>query len=256
MCSGSEGASLRFDGVTLRLRTYREHRPSLKQSVIGLLTNTAPPADTRELFSSLDLGFEAGERIGLVGANGAGKTTLLKMACGIYRPSGGRVTVRGRISSLIEMGAGLNMELSGEENIYLLGALHGRSRREVRERVEAILGFAELGGDRYMPIKYYSHGMRLRLAFATATDFRPEVLLVDEVFAGGDLSFVRRARERMKSLIDASELLVMVSHNLGLVREMCTRCVWLEQGRVRLDGPTTDVLPEYTAWHRARSQKP
>lgn len=253
MSSGSEGPSIRFEDVTLRLRTYRERRPSLKQTFVGLFRSSPTPKEERELYANLDLGFQPGERVGLIGANGAGKTTLLKMACGIYRPTQGVVRVRGHVSALIEMGSGLNMELSGEDNVYLLGALHGRPRSEIKERIEPILRFAELGADRHMPIKYYSHGMRLRLAFATATDFRPEILLVDEIFAGGDLSFLKRAREKMRLLIEESELLVMVSHNLGLISDLCTRCVWLDRGRVQADGPTEEVLPAYKSWHQSRS---
>lgn len=250
-------ASLRFEGVTLRLRSFADPKPSLKRAAVALARGGARPGQhgSRTLFDGLDLSFGAGERVAIVGANGAGKTTLLKMACGIYRPAEGRVVARGRVSALIEMGAGLNMELSGEDNIYLLGALHGRRRSEIRERIGPVLDFAELHEARHTPIKYYSHGMRLRLAFAAVTELEPEILLVDEVFAGGDLSFVRRARERMRGLIDRSHLLVMVSHNLALVRQLCDRCVWLDEGRVVADGATGEVLPRYTDWHRSRSKK-
>jgi ABC-type polysaccharide/polyol phosphate transport system ATPase subunit len=239
-------ARIELNDVSLRLRVFGDTVPSLKQSVVNKVFRR-PFRGDREfwLFRDLDLSVEHGERLGVIGLNGAGKSTLLKIICGIYHPTRGRVSVRGRIAPLIELGAGFNPELSGLENIMLNGVLLGWPPDVMREKVGGILEFAELEDSAGMPLKYYSTGMLMRLAFAVASDVDPEVLLIDELFSGGDARFVDRARERMERLFDSSHVVVVVSHRLELIREMCTRVIWIDKGRIIEDGAADEVIDRY-----------
>jgi ABC-type polysaccharide/polyol phosphate transport system ATPase subunit len=186
-----------------------------------------------------------GERIGIMGHNGAGKSTLLRLLARIYPPTTGRLSIRGSVAPLIEMGAGFNPELSGRENILLNGAMLGMSRREMQRKVDGIWEFTGLREFASMPLKYYSSGMYLRLAFGIATEVDPEILLIDESLGAGDVSFVEKAKARIRGLVDRSNLVAIVSHDLGSLLELCRRGIWMEQGRIRGDGPIRDVMHAY-----------
>ncbi len=183
----------------------------------------------------------------MIGDNGAGKSTLMATIAGIYRPTTGRIQVAGTIAALSHFGAGFNGELSARENVILYGALLGHDRRVLEERVEEILRFAGVRRFAQVPVNSFSTGMRLRLGFSVATNILPEILLVDEAFAGGDTPFHRRAAGRMRELIASSKILVLVSHNLDLVTELCSRAVLIEQGRVLADGEPAAVIETYLA---------
>jgi ABC-type polysaccharide/polyol phosphate transport system ATPase subunit len=187
----------------------------------------------------------AGESVGLIGHNGAGKTTLLRLLAGITRPTSGRVRTSGRVASLINLGAGFHPELTGRENIYLNGVILGLNRREVRDRFDAIVDFADLGDYLDTPLKRYSSGMFARLGFAVAAFVEPDVLLVDEVLSVGDVGFQDRSIRKMLSFRDSGQAILFVSHNLSAVEMMCQRSVWLEHGAVRMEGPTADVVRAY-----------
>lgn len=245
---GEPGAMIQLDRVGLRFRNVTNGSPSLKQAVVNALHGRRyePDAEPFWLYRDLSLRIGHGERIGIIGPNGAGKSTLLKMICGIYRPTRGLIRVRGRIAPLLEMGAGFAAELSGVENVVLTGAIQGFSRRRVLERIDRIMDFAGLDRFRDTPIKYYSSGMMSRLAFATATDLDPEILLVDEVLSAGDAEFIERARSRISELVDASHIMVLVSHSMGAITSMCTRVIWIDSGRVIADGPPGVVVERFT----------
>ncbi len=239
-------ARIALDGVSLRFRKYGEKRATLKQTVINaIFRRTYQTVGDFWLFKDLDLAVEHGQRLGIIGPNAAGKSTLLKLICGIFQPTAGRISVRGRLAPLIELGAGFNHELSGIENIYLNGALLGFGPSQMGAKIERILDFAGLSDFAQTPIKYYSTGMLLRLAFSVATDIEPEILLVDEIFAGGDAQFVAKATERMNKLMDSSHIVILVSHDLRLIQRMCNRVIWLDHGRIAMDGTARDVCRSY-----------
>jgi len=240
-------ADLSFDHVCLRFRTHQRGR-QFRQIVLDALRRK-PPTRTDEFWLYRDLSFhiEHGERVGIIGGNGAGKSTLLKVILGVYRPTSGHVAVRGRVSALIELGAGFNPELSGSENILLSGIFLGFKPKEMKDKTEQILDFAGLQEFRDTPIKYYSSGMLLRLAFAIATDINPEILLIDEIFGAGDAEFAGRAMTRMRQLLDTAHIAVLVSHNLTLVQEFCTRALWLRAGAIVQDGDPHAVCTAYEA---------
>jgi ABC-type polysaccharide/polyol phosphate transport system ATPase subunit len=202
----------------------------------------------RNTFNALeDVTFSApaGSALGIVGHNGAGKTTLLKVIAGITSPAAGTMNVTGRIGALIDLLAGSHPELTGRENVYLLGAIHGFSRRDMAARVQPILEFAEIEDFADTPLKRYSAGMAARLGFATITAIGVDILLVDEVLAVGDASFQRKCIGWLDEYRANGGTLVFVSHNLGLIRNMTERVVWIDHGRVVSEGPTGEILAEY-----------
>jgi len=237
---------IELTNVSMRFRSYGDSLPSFKQTVLKkLLRRESRQLREFWLYRELNLAIEHGSRVGILGPNGAGKSTLLKMICGIYYPTKGTIRVTGRVAPLIELSAGMLPELSGVQNIVLNGVLLGFRRREMLEKVDRIIDFAGLQEFRDMPIKYYSTGMLMRLAFSTATDIDPEILLIDEVFASGDAEFLQRATARMERLFDESNIVVMVSHQLDLIKQLCTRAVWIERGQIIQDGEPGAVTEQY-----------
>ena len=195
---------------------------------------------------------KAGERIGLVGHNGAGKSSLLRILAGIYCPSRGSIEAQGRISTLFAATIGMNDNLSGRENIFLSARTLGMSRTQIARANDDIIAFSDLGDFIEMPLRTYSDGMRMRLGFAIATAIEPEILLIDEVIGTGDTRFKTRARERLSSLIDRTGIIVLASHSESIIRDFCKRVIWLEHGKIKLDGDTDTVL---RAFQKSQVQK-
>ncbi len=195
----------------------------------------------------VDLSFEvaAGEMVGVVGPNGSGKSTLLKLLAGIVRPTRGSVEVRGRLAALLELGAGFHPEISGRENIEIIGLLLGLSRRQIAARFDEIVRFAEIEEFLDAPLKTYSSGMAVRLGFSIAAHSDPDVLLVDEVLAVGDEAFSHRCLEKFAEFERAGKTLLVVSHDLALVSQRCRRAIWLDRGRLQADGPADETVALY-----------
>jgi lipopolysaccharide transport system ATP-binding protein len=241
------------------LSSLRKGKGAQKRSPLGLILTpfqrfneilglTHFGADDRNSFWALrEVGFEVkkGEVLGIIGHNGAGKSTLLKILSRITAPSEGRVTIRGRVSSLLEVGTGFHPELTGRENIYMNGTLHGMSKGEIDAKLDAIIDFS--GVEQYidMPIKRYSSGMGVRLGFAVAAFLEPEILIVDEVLAVGDAEFRRKSGEKMEQVAREGRTVLFVSHNLGLIESMCSRAILLEKGRLITDGNPSEVIEHY-----------
>ena len=202
-----------------------------------------------ELWALRDVSFEvdAGQVIGIIGRNGAGKSTLLKILSRITEPTTGRIALHGRVGSLLEVGTGFHQELSGRENIYLNGAILGMTRAEIRRKFDDIVDFSEIAEFLDTPVKRYSTGMFVRLAFAVAAHLEPEILLVDEVLSVGDLGFQRKCLGQMEQIAGAGRTVVFVSHNMGAVRSLCSRVVDIEAGHVVADGPPDETVNGYIA---------
>jgi ABC-type polysaccharide/polyol phosphate transport system ATPase subunit len=215
---------------------------SLKELVFGHHRGGPPPV---QALRDVSLHVEPGETVAVVGRNGAGKTSTLRVLAGIVPLDAGRVDVGGRVVAQLELGAGFGRAFTGRENVYLNAALHGLSRAEVDERLDAILAFAELGEFAELPVSTYSSGMFLRLGFAIAAHMDPDVLLIDEVLAVGDEAFQRRCEERIARQIAAGATLVLVSHDASLVERTCERVVVLDRGAVIFDGAVADGLDVY-----------
>jgi ABC-type polysaccharide/polyol phosphate transport system ATPase subunit len=233
--------------ASLRFISYTDKQYSLKRAAIDLLLRREGPPPSTEFWAlrDIDLTVDKGERVGVIGTNGAGKSTLLRLLARIYPPTSGTAAVRGTVAPLIEMGAGFNPELSGRDNILLNGAMLGFGRGEMEAKVEGIHEFTGLREFADLPLKYYSSGMYMRLAFAVATEVDPDVLLIDESLGAGDAAFVEKAKARVRSLLDRSQAVVIVSHDMDAIRDLCTRVVWMKKGRVVGDGRVDETIRRY-----------
>ncbi len=231
--------------VSKRFVMHHERQRSFQESFIRLVRNQRTPQ--RYFWALRDVSFEveAGDCFGIIGPNGSGKSTLLKLITGILEPTSGDVITHGRITSLLELGAGFHPELTGRENIFLNGAVYGLSRRQMMERIDAIIDFAELGDFIDVPIKHYSSGMYVRLGFAVAIHTDPKVLLVDEVLAVGDAEFQHKCMDSISTFRAEGGTLLFVSHDLGAVQSLCNKAIWLDEGRVRAVGKPVDVVMAY-----------
>ena len=236
-------------------KCYVPRRQTLRDSLKELLVRVGRrehPGDRHSGFWAVrDLSFTVrkGETLGIIGSNGAGKSTVLKMIAGITAPTGGRVAVKGRVGTLIELGAGFNFDLTGRENVYLNGAVLGLARRQIEERYERIAAFSGLGEFLEVPVKYYSSGMYAKLGFAIAVHVEADILLTDEILAVGDAAFQRQCLQKLQEL-KAATTIVLVSHDLTMVDQVCSRVIWLKRGRLEGDGVPRKVIDAYLEWVR------
>ncbi|HEV7919340.1 MAG TPA: ABC transporter ATP-binding protein [Thermoanaerobaculia bacterium] len=236
---------LELQAVSVR---YRERKiRSLKEAVIRGMKGH-PHAAWFYSLREVSLTVGQGQSVGVVGANGAGKSTLLRVAAGITSPSAGVAITRGTIAPVMELGTGFEAELSGRENIFFNGALLGRSRRDMRARIDEIISLSGLEDFIDAPLRTYSTGMVARLAFAVATTIDAETILLDEILAVGDASFQRQCNERIERFVHNGATVVLVSHDLDAIQRLCSRSVWIADGRLVADGETEDVLARYRAF--------
>lgn len=235
------------DHVQMIFNMASEQLDSFKEYFIKLMRHEL---FFKEFHALEDITFQVhqGEAFGLVGTNGSGKSTMLKIIAGVLEASKGKVTVNGSIAPLIELGAGFDMELTAQENIYLNGALLGYTKEFIDAKFDDIVDFAELRDFMEMPLKNYSSGMVARIAFAIATITEPDILIVDETLSVGDFLFQQKCERRIKELVDSNHCTVLlVSHNIGLIERMCDRVCWIEKGHQRMLGPTDEVCSAYKA---------
>ncbi|CAN5544342.1 ABC transporter ATP-binding protein [soil metagenome] len=247
-------ALIALKSVDLEYDLHHDRTNNFKEFVINAITRKKYVAKKKGKFKALsDISFDVleGERLGIIGLNGAGKSTLLKVISGILKPTRGTVTVHGNIQPLIEIGAGFDPEFSGRENIYFNGYMLGFTKRQVDEKLEQIIEFSGLKDFIEVPVKYYSSGMHVRLAFTIATSIEPEILVLDEMLGAGDIAFVDKAKARMNSLIETSRAMVLVSHDLGLIESLCTRCMLVVGGKIFREGNPTEIVAKYRELARA-----
>lgn len=235
---------IEVNDVTMRFRMNSDRIMSLKEFVTTALRGKLEYQE----FTALDhvsFQVERGETLGLIGRNGAGKSTMLKVISGILKPTAGSVACRGNVVPMLELGSGFDMDLTGRENIFLNGAILGYSEAFLLEKYDEIVDFSELGSFIETPIRNYSSGMLARLAFSIATVVKPEILIVDEILSVGDVAFQEKSRKRMMELMGGGTTVLFVSHNIEQIREMCQRVVWLEQGKVKMQGESNEVCSTY-----------
>jgi len=241
-------SSIRVESLSIKFRIYHDRSPSLKSYFANLFRQQRQAAYSN-FWAVKDVSFEvkAGDRVGIVGHNGAGKSTLLKALCRVYESSEGKISVDGRIAPLLEIGAGFHIEFTGRENIYLNGAILGYTKQQLRGIEPEVITFAELEEFIDTPVKYYSTGMYMRLAFSLATAMHPDILVLDEIFAGGDAAFMVKARARMYDMIDKANIMIMVSHDHQLVKSLCNRVLWMDHGKLVADGSPEVIVERYLA---------
>lgn len=242
-------SEIKVANLSVAFTQYHDGGPSLKEWFASVATWKKPARRSQFLaLNDISLTINDGERVGIVGHNGAGKSTFLKTLCRIYEPSGGDLHVKGDIAPLLEIGAGFNPEFTGRENIYLNGTILGFSKKQLKAVEKEVIDFADIEEFIDTPVKYYSTGMYMRLAFSVATTIHPDILILDEIFAGGDATFVQKAKKRLHEVIDKANIMILVSHDPSIIRSLCNRVIWLDHGRLKLDGGTEDVLSQYLDW--------
>lgn len=243
-------AHINLKNVVVDIPIFNSQGRSLKKTVMGVATGgrigltEAGKTMVRSL-DEISIEIKPRERIGLVGHNGAGKSTLLRVLGKVYEPSSGIAEINGSIGSLIDISLGIDGEATGIENIYLRAALLGIPKKEVDQELDSLIKFTELGDFINMPVRTYSTGMHMRLAFAVSTMIHPDILLMDEWLSVGDANFQHKAEERLNGLIERSNILVIASHSRHLIERCCTRVIWLEHGKIKMDDAPEKVCPEY-----------
>lgn len=241
--TSSRGAAIEVHDVAKKFRLHADRSTNIKE----LLTSRRRPTKAQDFWAlrGVSLEIPRGSTYGLIGHNGSGKSTLLKLVAGIHRPTTGTITHHGRISAMLELGAGFHPELSGRENIYLNGAILGMTRRQVTAALDEIIDFSGLAEFIDSPVKVYSSGMYVRLGFSIAVNLDPEILIIDEVIAVGDEEFQRKCFDHLAGLKKRGVTIVLVSHSLGLVQTLCDEVAWLDHGRLRAAGPAPEVTQQY-----------
>jgi ABC-type polysaccharide/polyol phosphate transport system ATPase subunit len=203
---------------------------------------------------NINLEIQKGEKVGIIGRNGSGKSTLLKIICGITYPTAGNITVDGKISAILELGSGFNVNFTGYENILFYGLILGFSKEEMENKINAIAEFSEIGVYINQPLKSYSSGMKARLAYSVAINIEPEILILDEVFSVGDKMFREKSLAKMEELWSKGTTVINVSHNLDNIAQYSDRVIWLHRGKIKADGKPDDVVDKYSMLHKRRKQ--
>ncbi len=244
--SSNAQPAISFNNVSKRF-TYSREQPQSIQETVSSVFRRSQRQPKQELWAVNDLSFDLypGQSLGIIGRNGSGKSTVLKLVARILRPTSGQVAVRGRVSALLELGAGFHPDLTGRENIALNASVLGLSQQDVAKNYDAIVEFSELGDFIDMPVKHYSSGMYMRLGFSVAIHVDPDILIIDEILAVGDQAFQTKCIDRIHEMHQAGVSIIFISHNLSIVQRMCSRLIWLENGHMRASGPTEEVANQY-----------
>lgn len=243
-------ARIDLQNVSVSFPIYNVNMRSFKKRFLRMATGGTVAEDANNhvvvnALNNISLSLQDGDRVGLIGHNGSGKSTFLRLLAKIYEPSAGAININGRISSLLDIMHGMETEFTGYENIFTRGILMGLSPEEIKERMDDIAEFSGLGDYLAMPIRTYSSGMCVRLAFAVSTAIKPDILLIDEVFGAGDADFMDRARNKMISLLQQSSIVVLATHSDELIKEFCNKSLLLENGTIRFFGDTNEALKIY-----------
>ena len=237
---------IRANDISMRYLMTYDRIQSIKEYIVQMLRGKIK---YEEFWALKNVSFEVerGEVVGIIGHNGAGKSTLLKVISGILKPTGGSLEVHGNVVPMLELGSGFDHDLTGRENIFLNGSILGYSEKYLKEKYEQIVEFSELGKFIDVPIRNYSSGTLMRLAFSIATVVQPEILIVDEILAVGDAAFQEKSKTRMLELMSGGTTVLFVSHSLEQIREMCDRVIWLEHGQIKAIGATKEICDAYEA---------
>lgn len=223
---------------------YGDRANTLKEKIIRIGKSKK---EIHHVLKNINLEIKKGESVALIGVNGSGKSTLLKLMTKIIYPTSGKIEINGKLTSLLELGAGFHQDFSGRENIYFNASIFGLSKNEINKRIDDIIEFSELGEFIDNPVRTYSSGMYMRLAFSVAINVDADILLIDEILAVGDQHFQDKCLDKMKELKKEGKTMVFVSHSIGSVKALCDRAIWLYDGEVKMDGKTEDVLEKYIA---------
>jgi homopolymeric O-antigen transport system ATP-binding protein len=246
--NNNRNCSIRLKDVSLVYDLHYDRTNNLKEFIVNAVTRRSyvrKKKDTLHALKSINLDIHEGERLGIIGLNGAGKSTLLKVISGILKPTSGELYVNGYVQPLIEIGAGFDPEFTGRENIYLNGYMLGFTKKQIQAKEREIIEFTELHDFIDTPIKYYSSGMSVRLAFTIATMIEPEILAFDEMLSAGDAAFIQKATKRLSSVIDKAKIIVLVSHDLNMIKTICNRAIVVNRGEIQFQGNADQAIDFY-----------
>ena len=243
MKENKEEYKIIVDNVYKQFNVYVDKANKIKEKILFLFSRNKK--QKREILKGINLKIKSGEVVALIGTNGSGKSTLLKLMTQIIYPNKGKIITNGKLTSLLELGAGFHQDFSGRENIYFHASIFGLTKKEIEERIEEIIDFSELKDFIDNPVRTYSSGMFMRLAFSVAINVDADILLIDEILSVGDEHFQNKCFEKMRELKKQGKTMVFVTHNMNAVNELCDRAVWLYKGEIKMDGNTKDVVDEY-----------
>lgn len=237
--------AIKVTHVSKTFKLYYDKAHTLKEKILFFSKKNKDKNDTLEVLKDINLTINKGESVALIGTNGSGKSTLLKLMTKIIYPNKGRITTNGKLTSLLELGAGFHEDFTGRENIYFNASIFGLTRQEIDEKIDEIIAFSELGDFIDNPVRTYSSGMYMRLAFSVAINVQAEILLIDEILAVGDQHFQDKCFSKLMELKNSGKTIVIVTHNMSQVKKFCNRAVWLYKGEIKMDGEVSKVLDEY-----------
>lgn len=242
MQSSNEETTIIVDNVYKTFNVYLDKANTIKEKLMFFKRNRK---EKREVLKGINLKINKGQAVALIGVNGSGKSTLLKLMTKIIYPNKGKITTNGKLTSLLELGAGFHPDFSGRENIYFNASIFGLTKKEIDDRLEQIIEFSELNNYIDNPVRTYSSGMYMRLAFSVAINVDADILLVDEILSVGDQHFQEKCLNKMKELKQQGKTMVFVTHSMESVKQLCDRAVWLYEGKIRMDGDVSEVIDEY-----------
>lgn len=249
-----DNTAVKISNVTVRFRIPHEKIPTLQEYAIRWLKKRHISFADFNALDNVSFSIEKGEIVGIMGANGAGKSTLLKVISRVIRPTYGHIFLSGRVAPLLELGAGFDYEMTGRENIFLNGAVLGFSKKNMASRLNRIVEFSGIGDFIDAPIRTYSSGMVARLGFAVATDIQPDILIIDEILSIGDADFQKKSTERILQYFNNGSTILMVSHNLNSIRQLCSKAIWLKNGAIKMIGPASEITNHYYQSQRSNEK--
>lgn len=237
--------AIKVSHVSKEFKLYYDKAHTLKEKILFFSKKNRDKDDIHRVLKDISLDVKKGESVALIGTNGSGKSTLLKLMTKIIYPTKGKITTNGKLTSLLELGAGFHDDFTGRENIYFNASIFGLTRKEIEQKIDEIIEFSELGEFIDNPVRTYSSGMYMRLAFSVAINVQAEILLIDEILAVGDQHFQEKCFNKLRDLKKSGKTIIIVTHNMEQVEQFCDRAVWLYEGQIRMDGKVKDVLKEY-----------
>ena len=235
--------AISVENVNKTFNVYLDRANTIKEKLLFLFSRNRK--EKREVLKNINIKIKKGETVALIGVNGSGKSTLLKLMTKIIYPNSGKITTNGKLTSLLELGAGFHPDFSGRENIYFNASIFGLTKKEIDERLESIIEFSELKDYIDNPVRTYSSGMFMRLAFSVAINVNADILLIDEILSVGDQHFQEKCYKKMKELSQQGKTMVFVTHSLHSIENLCSRAIWLHEGRIKMDGASDKVIEEY-----------
>ena len=245
MLDNDNEIAIKVEHLTMEFKITKDKIDTLKEYVIRTLKNNKNDKKKIRVLDDITFNIYKGDRVGILGFNGAGKSTLLKILAGIYEPTYGKITINGKVAPLLELGAGFDKIYTGKNNIYLNGAFLSMDEKFINSKYDEIIEFSELGEYINYPVKNYSSGMRAKLGFSIATLVEPDILIIDEILSVGDIKFRKKSSEKIRSMMQDGVTVLLVSHSIGQIRDICDKCIWIEDGHLIMEGEANEVCDAY-----------